>query len=301
VEVRVALTGGLRLPMTQERHSAMVWSDAEYYYAHGGYNLVNGILGASENVPVAGGAWNPTASEIRIPEYYPLRDAMGAFYEPDVTFIFCGGVHPPDDSDSDNVSGKTLLYRPLTFPNPFLIDTYGDLMSPMVTERYDGCAGLLNDRLYAVGGRVASGQSVATVEAYNLGSGQWETGPATAADMLDKRSGACCQVIVQPTAGGGSIELLYVLGGAWYPNDESAAVLVPTAEVFNPQTATWTYTLPPTNTVENAASVALPAPGGVSSAGASVNAIWYFGGEGSMGETDVLEEFVYFYTVFPVP
>lgn len=276
-----------RLPMNQERRGIMVWtlspSAGSTYYVHGGNNLINGVLASNESSTGgdagAAAAWS-IMSELRAPEYYPLSDMAGAFVS-GTGLLFTGGKHPPSDSDIDNVNGRLIVYDTA-------FDSYGVFGPPMVTERYDSCAAFINNRLYIIGGRVASGQSVATVEAFNMNTNQWELAPP----LQSARSGAVSAVI------GGRV---YVIGGAFYPSDESASSLVNSAEVFNPITGVWTYTLslPEEALVNNAAGVAVPGPGSVNAGGAVVNTLFVTGGEDDNGETNRLFEFIYLHTVAP--
>ena len=170
-------------------------------------------------------------------------------------------------------------------------DVYGEYSSrTMSTERYDSCAAYVNNRLYIIGGRVASGQSVATVEAYNFSTKEWELAPS----LLEARSGAVCGVV------GGQI---YIVGGAFYPNDYSLSTLLQTAEVFNPTTGLWSYTLPlpAGEAVNNAAGATTPGPLSVNAGGATINTLWSIGGEDAGGETNRIIEFNYLYTVSPPP
>ena len=284
-EQLLTTAGSARLPLNQERRGSLVWSldpsGGATYYSIGGDNLINGILASSERSPGGdAGATLPWTmlSEIRIPAYYPLKDAAGVFIS-GTGLLIAGGLHVPSANDNDNVNGKLLIYDPG-------FDAYGDLGKQMITERYDASAAFVNSRLYIIGGRVSSGQSVSSVDAFNMNTSQWELAPS----LQDARSGAVCQVI------GGRI---YVIGGAFYPSDESQRTLVPTAEVFNPLTGTWSYTLgmPLDELADNAASAAVPGPGSVNAGGAVVNTLFQVGGNDANGELNRMTEFIYLYTV----
>lgn len=283
-------------PMNQERSGLMMWNNGANIIAHGGTNPLNGILGTNEWTttldPSLNAPWE-IKKETRVsgidPPFYPLTEAEGAVNPDDGLFYFCGGVHPPTESDADNVSAKLISYDP-ALDDPLISQSpYTSIGLPiMITERYDAAAAVSGGKMYVVGGRVASGQSVATVEAYNFNTHAWEALPP----MQDARSGATALAI------GGKI---YVHGGAYYPSNEASQTLLQTAEVYNPNTGVWSYTLPLDTPSNNGAAVAMPGPGAVSDASQSNNTIWYFGGDGANGELNLLEEFVYFYNVFPEP
>jgi hypothetical protein len=287
-ETTVDVLAATHFSMNLERSGHLLWNNGINVIAHGGRNPINGILAFNEWVTVADPSMNSPwqiLKELRVPGFYPLTQAQGALNPGDNLFYFCGGVHPPDESDVDNVSGKLISYDPTLEASPF--NPYADTNRDMVSERYDAAAAISGSKMYIIGGRIASGESVGTVEAFNFTSGSWEALPP----MLEARSGCTAHVI------GGQI---YVHGGAFYPSNETDRTLLATSEVYNPNTGVWSYTLPLETLSDNGAAASMPGPGAVSDAGTSINTIWYFGGDGVNGaELNRLEEFVYFYTVFP--
>lgn len=311
-EVQLTFTGTTHQSLNIERRGAMAFpffqrgvvpSDPTNtgYFTVGGYNLINQILASSEFIVTpdvkANGAWT-LSGEILVPDYWPLQDGMGAMdyilnANYDIQgYIFCGGLHPPSGEDVDAVSGKLISYDPIGAVRP-LGPLFLAMGPSMVTERYDGAAVYTNDRLYVIGGRVASGQSVATVEAFNFLNNQWENVPA----LNDARSGLSAVVING---------LIYAYSGAYYPSAMGARTIITTAEVFNPQTGVWSYTVPPSLPTDNGAAVSLPTPGAVWQVAPDnfvyVNAAWYYGGLDDMAkETNQLEEFEYYVLVPPAP
>lgn len=308
-EARSGLAATTRVGMNVGRRGAFTWTEfnvadppaAPNFYSIGGRNLLSGALASAESIPlddIGGTLGWAIRNEINAPGHLPLFDMAGMPItftpEPGVNlpaaFIF-GGITDSGPGTTGVVSHKTILYLPPTTPDPYVKDAYIDILTPVPTPRYDACAAVVAGAVYLIGGRVAGGQSVATVEVFNLSSNFWEVGPS----LQDARAGAVCQVV------GGSI---YVLGGGFFPSDESNFTLVTTAEVLNPVTGVWSYTLPPTQATVDAASVLMPGPGAVYTDDEAVptdhvdlNTMWYFGGAGVAGETDFLEEFVYFYSV----
>ncbi|MBN2081515.1 hypothetical protein JW859_04820 [bacterium] len=283
----------IRPPMNFARRGAVMWNNdpennpASAIRIHGGAGT--SILAKNESsTPGAGTIHWTNLNELLAPEYFPVKDMCGTFI-PGTGYMFGGGFHKPVDEDNVVVTSRIISYNEM-------FDSYGRV-TDMPTPRYDACMAYANDRLYVIGGREASGQTVATVEAYDPVTGNWDT---YAPSMLEARSGAACQVI------GGNI---YVIGGAQWPLDSSQRVLLNSAEVLNPQTGVWSYSVPlPLGAqADQIASCAAPAPGGASGAtGALVNSIVCFGGEKDAGgelpggESNQLIEFTYFHVVEPV-
>jgi hypothetical protein len=225
--------------------------------------------------------------------YMPLEHAIGqaAYIEDGVSklgltkagYVIVGGMHPPG-GDVDEVSGRIISFDPAR-QHPFIAMDGGN--RNMITERYDGAAAyiMLNlvGKLYVIGGRVASGQSVATVEAFNFDTAQWEIAPS----LNDARSGHVAYIIDD-----GNRKLIYVAGGAYYPPGGGQRQVVTTAEVFNPETGVWSYTLPLAVPTENGAASVVPSKETLGFVGES--AVWYFGGANANGaETSTLQELVY--------
>ncbi len=280
--------------LNQPRYSSVMWSlnpeagNGAQIRIHGGANVINGMLLSNELSAGGSGAvpWS-VISETRIPGYYKLMNAAGTYVPTQGYFVIAGGLNQPTDEANPVVNRKLLAYDPV-------FDSYSD-MTNMSNGRFDCSVAFANGLIYVIGGREANRGTVATVEIYNPATGGWNT---YASNMLEPRSGAVCQVI------GGKI---YMIGGVQWPDDASDPILSETAEVFNPATGVWSYTLPMPNAIFNTnahkmASVAAPSPGGVSGGTASTNAIVVFGGEGyedaedgSMGEVNRLFEFTYFY------
>lgn len=287
-----------RIPSLIPRRGAWTWTDGTNIYMTGGRNTENGPLASSERHAFNdnGGTigWVGTTGEIFSGEYSPLYD--GCFSN--IANVVCGGIVKANAISTAQVSPRTLLYDlGLDAASP-LDDAVVDVSKDMITPRYDGVAAVVgapgvDGRIYVIGGREASGQSVATSEYLDVSSANpanWFWVPAPA--MHDPRAGHTAQVI------GGKI---YVYGGAYFPTNESQRELVLTAEVFDPITGQWSYTVPPDTAVYSPASAIMPGPGSVSGpagpAGVAINTMMYFGGDNAGGETNNLEEFRYFYTV----
>jgi len=285
-----------RSPMNQERHSSVMWTlnpdtgPGAQIRIHGGENVINGLLQSNESSTGGAGAipWT-VLGEILVPDYFPLKSMAGTYAAGENMYVMAGGLHQPADEDNPVASRRLISYDPV-------FDAYGH-MSNMSAGRYDCGIAYANGMIYVIGGREAGGTSVATMETYNPTTGAWNT---FSPQMQEARSGAICQVI------DGKV---YMIGGAYWPSDEADPIILDTAEVFNPATGVWSYTLPLPNDIYNQnahkmASVAVPSPGGVNATGGFLNSIVCFGGEGfddasdtSMGELNRLYEFTYFHVV----
>jgi PKD repeat protein len=285
-----------------ERHDAVLFgdTDAPTAFVCGGFNLINNILASMEDLGFTdilnNTPWNLYGEQAIELGYYPLEQvsAQAAYIsEPlwwvssafNAGYVFVGGLHPPSGSDSDQVSGRILSFDPGRPPlMPAFVAMDGGNRG-MITERYDGALVYIaaQHRLYVIGGRVASGQSVSTVEAFNFQSAEWELAPS----MLNARSGHVAFAIDD-----GNREVIYVLGGAYYPPGGAQRTALTTAEVFDPETGTWSYTLPLNLATENGAAATLPSKDTLSFG--SKTAVWYFGGADTTGaETNILQELVY--------
>ncbi len=261
------------------------------YFSMGGRNAETGLLASCELQPAndnSGTIGWQLGPEITVPQQYPLVDAFSTPF----ANLICGGLHKSTPSSTSVVSGTTIVYgaqADQTDPQePGAPDGTGNFGANMISPRYDGALAVVADPtvlIYAIGGREAGGQSVATVEVLDPNTGIWSAAPS----MQDARSGCTAQSI------DGKI---YVWGGAFYPGSEAQKTLVLTAEVFNPATGVWSYTVAPASALNNGASVSFPGPGSVSTAdGVEINSAWIFGGETlNDGDSSFLQEFVFFYS-----
>jgi PKD repeat protein len=307
LETVLTTTTSGRFPLNQPRGGSVGVTNGTDGFIIGGQNIDNGILGTCEMQGLAANAPWAIAGEIRPGGYYPLTKMAGAFLPTAVNgigpgFFFAGGLHPAGGGDVDNVSGR-LIFTDLSDSDPNVNGTqlgFQGVGGGMVNERYDSCMAYVNNKLYVIGGRVANGRSVSTVEAFNLITGQWEN----VASLKDFRSGANCEVINN---------VIYVHGGAFYPGNEVPGnvngnrTMVNTSECFNPLTGVWSYTVglgDAENGVvtENGATCALAGAGSAASLPALTNQIWYLGGaNAAAADTNNLYEFTYFYTITATP
>lgn len=295
-----------RIPsQVARRGAATIALSDSHVFVLGGRNNANGVLGSSEIHAFADGggtlgwttgqnfmAADPDSGQL---SFYPMYDSCAAIAGTDnTTAVLFGGIFKASPVATAHASAKTFVYTDSGTPGDGSDDGVGDIGRDMITPRYDSAAALVGtDKIYVLGGRTASGQSVATVECLNMPNASdpttwyWSTAPS----MQDARAGCTAQTI---------LGRIYVYGGAYFPDDESQKQLVLTAEVFDPLTGQWSYTVPPDRAVYSPGSAVMPGPGSVSGAGQAgigINTIMYFGGEGNSGETNNLEEFRYFYTV----
>jgi hypothetical protein len=284
------------------RHGALLFgNEAEgSIFLCGGFNLDNNILASMEVLGIDGifnnDAWNlyGELSDGDTTSYLPLDQAMGqpAYINEalswvgvgNAAYVFLGGMKATGGA-VDDVYSRMISFDPGRPPFlPAFIPMDGGNRG-MITQRYDGTAVYLEGerKLYVIGGRVASGQSVSTVEVFNFATTQWELGPS----LQDARSGHITLVVDD-----GIRPLIYVLGGASYPAGGAQRKMVTTAEVYNPETGTWSYTLPPALPTENGAAAAVPSKDTIGFG--SIASIWYFGGADSLGaESKALQELVY--------
>ena len=298
-------------PMGQQALGGFAWiasnveADAPSFYHLGGENVVDGILRFAETNTTTGfdgnsgwtvlstnigGGPRKEAMGVMVPQTWPrYLSSMGTL---PLNYVYIGGFSPGSVNQVEGSLWSQNPDRPLQLP-PF--PEYVDLNADMITPRYDGAAVFLSGKIYAIGGRGSSGQSTATTEILDLASGLWTAAPP----LKDARSGHVAHVI------DGKI---YVIGGAFYPFNTSAKSMVSTAEVFDPSTGIWSYSVPLPNSggvdarTENAASVALPASGSVNGSGALNSAIIYQGGS-DLDDMDLSDiyQFQYLFTVEPPP
>ncbi len=286
-----------------ERSGALLFGNQTDGFAFmlGGRNLINGILASMEAQTLAdvigNKAWilySELAMELG---YMPLDQAMGQpnyINEPlwwvtdqyNAGYVILGGLHPPDASDVDEVSSRFISFDPGRPPNlmPAMVAMDGGSRN-LPTGRYDGAVVYIEPlhKLYVMGGRVASGQSVATVDVFNFTSGQWEIAPS----LNDARSGHVALLVDD-----GTRPLIYVVGGAYYPPGGAQRTMVATSEVFNPETGIWSRTLPLALPTENGAGIVVPSKETLGLGGES--AIWYIGGRDAVNaETNRIQELVY--------
>ena len=294
-------------PLVQQATGGFSWisspeeGDTPSIWHLGGENVVDGVLRFAEATTSTaydsntgwsiaptniGGGPRKEAMGVMVPQTWPRYSSFDGGLP--LNFVYIGGFSP---GSVNQVNGSLWSHQPGR--PPLFLPEYADLSADMLTPRYDGAAVYLNGFIYVIGGRGASGQSTATMEILNLATGLWVAGPP----LKDARSGHVAHVV------GGKI---YVIGGAYYPFDTSDKTMVSTAEVFDPNTQVWSYTVALPNSggvdarTENAASTVLPAPGSVNSAGALNAAILYHGGS-DLNDTDKSDiyQFQYLYTVDP--
>jgi hypothetical protein len=276
-------------------------------YSWGGRNS-SGPLASGEFAPFSLGATNNTwvvsGSELN-GSSFPLYDfgiSAANFGNPfGVGAVFAGGLNQQDKNSNANVSPSVFGHDPSPPPGnlPFTepSDDFGwlTLGGGLAVPRYDLSLVIAGGELYALGGRTSSGASTATVEF--LDNGVWTQLP----NMKHARAGASAEVIDPDGAAGPMAPQIYVYGGAFFPGTAGNRTLVAQAEVFNTATQTWSLTVPPTEASFAGAAARLPGPGSVKTGSELFNSIWYFGGESgattSLGETNRLEEFIYFYNV----
>lgn len=307
LEIALESSADKMQPLLQQATGGFSWirsneeGDVPDFYFLGGENVVDGVLRFAEvnftntfdnnlgwtvlgtNI---GGGPRKEAMGVMVPQTWPRYASFDGGLP--LNYVYIGGFSP---GSVNEVNGSLWSHNPDR--PPLFLPEYANLNADMLTPRYDGAAVYLSGSIYVIGGRGSSGQSTSTVEVLNLATGLWTAAPP----MRDARSGHVAHVI------GGKI---YVIGGAFYPFNTSQKSMVNTAEVFDPNTGVWSYTVPLPNSggvdarTENAASVALPATGSVNSGGALNAAIIYHGGSDlNDDETGDIYQFQYLFTVDP--
>jgi len=275
-------------------------------YVWGGRNPSEGALASGEfmlfDPSAKTNTWTISGTELRPGgDALPLYD-FGIFPFQDSTLgpiaLFTGGLNQPSKDSNANVSGLGFAFAPQTLTDPS-DDAWLTLPASMSVPRYDLSVVAVGNKVYAIGGRGNNGQSTATTEVIDVSSAgsAW----VQLANMKDARAGCTAQVIDPDGPTGPLAPVIYVYGGAYFPGQAGSRTLVNTAEVFNPATNTWSYTLPPTVSSYAAGSARLPGPGSVKTGSEQFNSVWLYGGESGQtvatGETNRLQEFVYFYNV----
>jgi hypothetical protein len=276
-------------------------------YVYSGRNPVDGALSSGEFHQVfnPGGQWVVSTDELRVggqrhPVYdmgaYPVILSFGQPAEAHWTGIFTGGLVQQNLNENATVSGPTFFYDAGVItgaPDDPSDDLFRNIGASLQSPRYELSLVLSGSALYAIGGRISTGQTVSSVEKFDFATG----GPwIEVANLQDPRSGASADVID---------DKIYIYGGGYYASDGSQRTLVTTAEVYNPETETWSYTVPLQDEDSGALratydgrAVRLPGPGSIDAGDQTFNSIWYFGGEGQVGvntsETNFLQEFIYF-------
>ena len=250
-------------------------------FAIGGFNAVEQTLSVVEMLPVFDGdaldePQTPWATVGSIgnndTQLRQMASVHGISYGGNPTVIVMGGLQ--SDPPSEYVSSTGWIYRPSdTLWNSTLI-------AAMPTPRYSFAMVLDAPTtsaiyLYVVGGRNNQGQSTRALERVNILTGGWEILP----DMRYARSGCTAQII------NGKI---YVYGGVNYPDNQGIPEYIAEAEVFNPETYTWSRTIGPDDSLGRvgAGSVAFPTYLNADGTVKIADTIWVLGGENKNGLTD---------------
>ena len=147
--------------------------------------------------------------------------------------------------------------------------TWNGPLSPMPTKRTECGIGVINSKIYVVGGRNGNGEDLDILEVFdpaqNSGMGAW----ATLAPMPTPRAGVSVAVVNN---------ILYAIGGF-----DSSLNSVNAVEAYNPETGSWTEagSLSPLPTPRNK----LPGVGVIN------NIIYVFGGSNRFAELSINEAY----------
>lgn len=250
-------------------------------YAIGGFNAVEQTLSVVEMLPVFDGnaldepqtPWTTVGSiGNNDTQLRQMAAIHGISYGGNPTIIVMGGLQA--DPPGEFVSSTGWIYR----PSDALWNS--TLISAMPTPRYSFAMVLDAPTssaiyLYVIGGRNNQGQSTRSLERVNILTGGWEILP----DMKFARSGCTAQIIN---------DKIYVYGGINYAYNQGAPSYVAEAEVFNPETYTWSRTIAPDDSLGRvgAGSVAFPTYLNVDGTAKAADTIWVIGGENVNGLTD---------------
>jgi N-acetylneuraminic acid mutarotase len=157
----------------------------------------------------------------------PLPAPRGAFVVGAIgNLIYVGGGEHRRPTGAPVPQGAPPAYEPVT--DLTVYDTAADRWStlrPMKVARDHAFAGVIDGRLYVVGGRDRPKYDIVTIEEFDPGTGKW----TERAPMPSGRSGGHATVL------GGQ---LYVFGGEGNP--ASPLGIYNEVEAFNPATNSWT-------------------------------------------------------------
>jgi N-acetylneuraminic acid mutarotase len=141
-----------------------------------------------------------------------------------------GGLEPFEDGKDTRVTGKNQVFDPVA-------NTWGPDRSPMPTTRNHAFVGVVNDKIYVIGGRQSAGMipyssNTDVVEEYDPATNRWGVG-------------AVKQRMPTPRSGGGYATFngrIYIGGGEWISRELVSSFRA--LEAYEPATDTWTI-LPP--------------------------------------------------------
>jgi N-acetylneuraminic acid mutarotase len=135
-----------------------------------------------------------------------------------------GGLEPFEDGKDTRITGKNQVFDPVA-------NTWGQDRSPMPTTRNHAFVGVVNDKIYVIGGRQAAGMipyssNTDVVEEYDPATNRW---------------GGVKQRMPTPRSGGGYASYngrIYIGGGEWISRELMASFRA--LETYEPATDTWT-------------------------------------------------------------
>ena len=135
-----------------------------------------------------------------------------------------GGIEPFEDGKGSRITGKNQVFDPAA-------NTWGTDRSPMPTTRNHAFVGVVNNKIYVIGGRQAAGMipyssNTDVVEEYDPATNTW---------------GGVKQRMPTPRSGGGYATYdgrIYIGGGEWISRELMASFRA--LEAYEPATDTWT-------------------------------------------------------------
>jgi N-acetylneuraminic acid mutarotase len=198
---------------------------------HQAQAVLNGKLyifgGCNQGISGAGGvtnAWeyDPVADSYKALASLPGKRCAAQAEEVGGKFYVIGGLEPFENGMGTRVTGRNEMYDPAT-------NTWTP-RSPMPTTRNHAFSGVVNGKIYVIGGRLAAGTVAASsptdvVEEYDPATNLW---------------GAVKQKMPTPRSGGGAATYngkIWVAGGEITNRQLSAAFRA--LEAYDPATDTW--------------------------------------------------------------
>jgi N-acetylneuraminic acid mutarotase len=221
-------------PMALPSHHVGITEYHGKIYAFGGFVLPQS--GPPAWVPI-NNSWeyDPEADSWKALAPMPTKRGSPVAAAVNDKIYVIGGIAPPPGSKQEGLTGgrpqssvgTVEEYDPAT-------NTWRE-RSPMPTPRNHAAVGVVNDKIYVIGGRVGAAfvgpsTNIGTVEEYDPASDQWS---APRAKMITPRSAAASAVY------DGRI---YVAGGEY--QDSKLAAAYRAVEAYDPATNTWTE-MPP--------------------------------------------------------
>jgi N-acetylneuraminic acid mutarotase len=198
-------------------HQAQAAYNGKLYVFGGCLRAISGE-GGTENA----WEWDPVTDNWRALAPLPVKRCSAVADEVGGKIYLIGGLEPMENGQGTRVSGRNEMYDPAT-------NTWTE-RSPMPTARNHAFSGMVNGKIYVIGGRIGAGNIPATtnidvVEEYDPATNLW---------------GVVKDRMPTPRSGGGAATYngkIYVGGGELQNRQLSAAFRA--LEAYDPASKTW--------------------------------------------------------------